>query len=101
MPNSSLLRAKRTFVSVLLKLAFDYGDAADVNRESDDKAISQAYRRVLREVHPDKGGSKKKFHALQAAKEAWDSARQGTRPEGRGGEGRGREGRGLRLVSRL
>ena len=35
MPHSLLLRAKRAFVSVLLKLAFDYGVAADVNRESD------------------------------------------------------------------
>ena len=89
MPHSLLPRATRTFVSVLLKLAFDYGVVADISRESDDKAISQAYRRVLRKVHPDKGGSKKKFQALQAAKEAWDSARQGARPEGRGGEGRG------------
>ena len=56
MPHSLLLRAKRAFVSVLLKLAVDYGVAADVNRESDDKAISQAYRRVVRKVHPDKGG---------------------------------------------
>ena len=60
MPHSLLLRAQRAFVSVLLKLAFDYGVAADVNRESDDKAISQAYRRVVRKVHPNKGGSKKK-----------------------------------------
>ena len=60
MPHSLLLRAKRAFVSVLLKLAVDYGVAADVNRESDDKTISQAYRRVVRKVHPNKGGSKKK-----------------------------------------
>jgi len=59
-----------------------YGVAADVNRESDDKAISQAYRRVVRKVHPDKGGSKKKFQTLQVAKEAWDAARQGARPAG-------------------
>ena len=82
MPHSLLLRAKRAFVSVLLKLAFDYGVAADVSRESDDKAISQAYRRVVRKVHPDKGGSKKKFQTLQVAKEAWDAARQGARPAG-------------------
>ena len=82
MHNYLLLRAKRAFVSVLLKLAFEYGIAADVNRESDDKAISQAYRRVVRKVHPDKGGSRRnsrrcrlprklgtllgKVHALQA-----------------------------------
>ena len=82
MPHSLLLRAKRAFVSVLLKLAVEYGVAADVNRESDDKAISQAYRRVVRKVHPDKGGSKKKFQTLQVAKETWDTARQGARPAG-------------------
>ena len=59
MPHSLLPRATRTFVSVLLKLAFDYGVVADISRESDDKAISQAYRRVLREVHPDKAAARR------------------------------------------
>ena len=80
MPLSLLQRAKRAFVSVLLKLAFDYGDAFDVNRDSDDHAISQSCRRVVKKVHPDKGGNKKKFQALQVAKEAWDTARQRARP---------------------
>ena len=82
MPHSLLLRAKRAFVSVLLKLAFEYGIAADVNRESDDKAISQSYRRVLKKGHLDKDGNKKKLQALLVAKEAWDTARQGARPAG-------------------
>ena len=82
MPLSLLQRAKRAFVSVLLKLALDYGVAADVNRDSDDKVILQSYRRVVKKVHPDKGGNKKKFQALQSAKEAWDTARQRARPAG-------------------
>ena len=82
MPLSSLQRAKRAFVSVLLKLALDYGVAADVNRDSDDKVILQSYRRVVKKVHPDKGGNKKKFQALQSAKEAWDTAQQRARPAG-------------------
>ena len=57
MPLSLLQRAKRAFVSVLLKLALDYGVAADVNRDSDDKVILQSYRRVVKKVHPDKGGN--------------------------------------------
>ena len=65
MPLSLIQRAKRAFVSVLLKLAFDYGVAVDINRESDDKAVSQCYRRVVKKVHPDKGGNKKKFQTLQ------------------------------------
>jgi len=82
MPLSLIQRAKRAFVSVLLKLAFDYGVAVDINRESDDKAVSQCYRRVVKKVHPDKGGNKKKFQTLQVAKEAWDTARQGAHPAG-------------------
>ena len=82
MPLPLLQRAKRAFVSVLLKLALDYGVAADVNRDSDDKVILQSYRRVVKKVHPDKGGNKKKFQALQSAKEAWDTAQQRARPAG-------------------
>ena len=50
MPLSLLQRAKRAFVTVLLKLALDYGVAADVNRDSDDKVILQSYRRVVKKV---------------------------------------------------
>ena len=56
MPLSLIQRAKRALVSVLLKLAFDYGVAVDINRESDDRAVLQCCRRVVKKVHPDKGG---------------------------------------------
>jgi hypothetical protein len=82
MPLSLVQRAKRALVTVLLKLAFDYGVAVDINRESDDRAVLQCYRRVVKKVHPDKGGHKKTFQTLQVAKEAWDTARQGARPAG-------------------
>ena len=94
-----LLRAKRTFVSVLLKLAFDYGVAADVNRESDDKAISQAYRRVLREVHPDKAAARRNSRRCRLPRKLGTVL--GKVHALRGGERRGGEERGLRLVSRL
>ena len=80
MPLSLIQRAKRALVSVLLKLAFDYGVAVDINRESDDRAVLQRYRRVVKKVHPDKGGHKKTFQTLQVAKEAWDTAWQEERP---------------------
>ena len=80
MPLSLVQRAKRALVSVLLKLAFDYGVAVDINRESDDRAVLQRYRRVVKKVHPDKGGHKKTFQTLQVAKEVWHTARQGARP---------------------
>ena len=97
MPLSLLQRAKRAFVSVLLKLAFDYGVAADVNRDSDDKVILQSDRRVIKKVHPDKGGNKKKFQALQSAKEAWDKAR---RKKGGGTEGSKKRGSSDGIVAR-
>ena len=48
MPLSLVQRAKRALVTVLLKLAFDYGVAVDINRESDDRAVLQRYRRVVK-----------------------------------------------------
>ena len=75
MPLSLLQRAKRAFVTVLLKLALDYGVAADVNRDSDDKVILQSYRRVVKKVHPDKGGNKKKFQPLTNSKREYNKNR--------------------------
>ena len=63
--------AKRAFVALLLALAVVHSLAVKVNRESDDKDVLAAYRRVVLKVHPDnKGGKKKDFQKLQAAKEA-------------------------------
>ena len=45
-------------------------------------AVLQTYRRVIKKVHPDKGGKKRDFQKLQAAKEAWDTARNERRPSG-------------------
>ena len=67
MPISTLLRAKRAFVTVLLRLAAACGLALEITRDSADGAILQAYRRVAKKVHPDKGGSKRKFQELQGA----------------------------------
>ena len=82
MPHSTVYRAKRSLVSVLLRLAAACGLALDITRESEDGAVLQAYRRVVKKVHPDKGGSKKRFQELQGAKEAWETARQTPRPAG-------------------
>ena len=43
MPCSAVFRLKRALVSVLLSLASAYGIAPDINRDSDDDAILQAY----------------------------------------------------------
>ena len=74
MPISTILRAKRAFVSILLRLASFYGVALELDREAADDRVLKAYRRVVVKAHPDKGGHKTKFQSLQAAKETWDSA---------------------------
>ena len=83
MPCSPLGRARRAFVSVLLSVAAAYGVAVSVNRDSPDDQLLKTFRRVALKAHPDKGGSKKEFQKLQAAREAWDSARKKGTPPGR------------------
>ena len=67
MPLSTTYRAKRALVSLLLKLAVAYDIVLDITRESADDAVLQAFRRAAKKVHPDKGGRKTDFQALQAA----------------------------------
>ena len=55
--HSTLYCAKRALVSVLLRLAAACGLALEITRESDDGAVLQAYRRVAKKVHADKGGA--------------------------------------------
>ena len=76
MPLSNLYRAQRALVSVLLRLAAAVDLELDVTRDSADPDVLRAYRPLVKKVHPDKGGDKKQFQSLQAAKEAWDIARQ-------------------------
>lgn len=80
---SVLQRAKRAFVFVLLATASAVGLALNVTRESEDKALTAAYRKVVLKAHPDKGGCKRSFQKLQGAKEAWDAARKQEVPSGR------------------
>ena len=74
--------AKRALVKLILSFAACYEVLLSVNRDSGDKDILSAYRRVVVRVHPDKGGRKKDFQSLQAAKESWDTARQSTNASG-------------------
>ena len=70
--------AKRAFVKVLLALAASYRLLLHFNRDSADAAVSAAYRRVIKRVHPDKGGAVADTQRLQTAKEAWDAGRLGS-----------------------
>ena len=83
MPMSPYQRAKRAFVRVLIGLASSYSVVVGVNRDSDDDTIHMAYRRVVRRVHPDKGGAVADAQQLHAAKDDWDAARKPIRRRGR------------------
>ena len=77
--------AKRAFVKILIAFATQYHVALTLTRESADKDILAAYRRLLKKVHPDKGGKKEDQQKLKAAKDAWSNAAsnasQGGRPQ--------------------
>ena len=70
--------AKRAFVKVLLALAATYGLELRLNRDSGDDAVSAAYRRVMKRVHPDKGRPVADAQHLQTAQEEWDGAKRGS-----------------------
>ena len=80
---SRALKAKRAFVAMLLSLAREYRLDLDINRDSDEKALNKAFRRVLVKIHPDKGGSTVKTQRLQEAREAWQEAKKNPGQPGR------------------
>mgnify|MGYP003319122699 CR=1 FL=1 len=63
-------------MKVLLALACAYGLSVSVHRDSCDVEVTAAWKRVVKRAHPDKGGSTEDAQRLQAAKEAWDAARE-------------------------
>ena len=66
--------AKRAFVKILLTFAAQYQVSLAVTRDSADKEVLAAYRRLVKRVHPDKGGKKEDQQKLQAAKDDFDAA---------------------------
>ena len=64
--------AKRAFVRILLAFATQYQVSLSVSRDSADKDILAAYRRLVKKVHPDKGGKKEDQQKLQDAKVEWE-----------------------------
>ena len=67
--------AKRAFIKVLLQLAVTYAVKLSLSRDSPDDAVNAAYRKVSLKVHPDKGGTDDQQTALNAAREAWETAK--------------------------
>ena len=94
MPLSPALTARRALVRVLQFLAQQYQVTLRVTRDSCDKEVTKAFKKVAAKVHPDKGGSTKHTQELIAAKEAWDKAKE-VGPVGRPEQG----GRGASAAS--
>ena len=57
MPVSPLQAAKRVLVSLLLSMARQYNVTINANRDSPDKVVEQAFKKVALKAHPDKSGS--------------------------------------------
>ena len=64
MPCSNVTLMKRAFVKLLLSLALAYEVGLKVNRDSEDKEVLTAYKRMALKLHPDKGGRKQDFQKL-------------------------------------
>ena len=45
-----------------------------LNRDSTDSQVLTAFRKVVKRVHPDKGGCTEHVQQLHAAKDAWQGA---------------------------
>ena len=80
MPSSATTLAKRSLVSLILKLAVAYQAAVSVSRDSPDARVLASYRKLILKVHPDKGGRLQDMQDLQSAKDKWDEARKGCKP---------------------
>ena len=63
--------AKRELVKLLKSLAVKYGVQLEVTRDSSDKEVVKAWRKVSLRTHPDKGGGAEDFARLSAANDTW------------------------------
>lgn len=75
--------AKRELVKVLRALAAKYKVTLSLTRESSNKDVDKAFRRVSLKVHPDKGGSLADFQKLSATNDAWKDLHKSARAPGR------------------
>lgn len=74
---SVLDKAKRALVVVLRAFAITYGLDLSVTRDSLDKDLSSAYRKLSRRVHPDKNrGNTTDQQKLNVAYNSWEEARK-------------------------
>ena len=68
---SELDSAKRGLVKLLRSLAEKHGVQLVLTRDSTNKQVQQAFRKIALKVHPDKGGEQAAFQELSNMNDAW------------------------------
>ena len=77
---------------MLVHLASVYGIQLALTQEASDTQVNAAFRRVVKAVHPDKGGKVEDAQRLHSAKDDWDAAKNKSaagRPRADQSSGRG------------
>ena len=64
---SQALTVRRALVKVLVSSASLYGVLLLARRESTDDQVLAGYKKLIRKVHPDKGGKTEDAKAMQVA----------------------------------
>ena len=81
---SSVDRAKRALVSMLLRFAKLYGVILDITRDSADADIRRSFKTVSGKTHPDRGASSEHQQSLKDIYPAWEHAQRAAKERGRG-----------------
>ena len=75
--------AKRALVKVLKALATKYNVKLQLTRDSSQKEVNAAFKKVSLRAHPDKGGDKDDFQNLSGANDSWLEALKNRGAQGR------------------
>lgn len=73
---SAIDLAKRALVTLLNKVACVYAVVLGITRDSSDGDVRQAYRKLSKKCHPDKGGKPEHQQSLNAAFDAWEDTQR-------------------------
>ena len=68
---SDLEIAKRELVKLLRELAAKYRVSFSLTRESSNKDVTKAFKKVSLKAHPDKGGDVADFQRLSGSNDVW------------------------------
>ena len=80
---SPALSARRVLIKVMLSLATLCSVLLSLSRDATDAEVRAGYKKLVRKVHPDKGGKTEDAQNLQVAKDMWDDAKEKATPGGR------------------